>query len=177
MSATTLTTLQTRSSDPLSARTLAMPPTEKQATLFDEPQERSLTVVEALAQTRPQDKQQAAFQRLIKQIHDLRLQLEEWQTYGLRYNQRVAEKLMPLYAEIRQKRIAMAHLLDEQFQSKSAIRGKRLRSKLQSMIVELTRDLIQEEHDAALVAIHDRHSALTLEEDSELDKAFSQDLI
>ena len=154
-----------------------MPRAQKQATLFDEPQERSLTVVEALAQTRPQDKQQAAFQRLIKQIHDLRLQLEEWQTYGLRYNQRVAEKLMPLYAGIRQKRIAMAHLLDEQFQSKNAIRGKRLRSKLQSMIVELTRDLIQEEHDEALVAIHDRHSALTLEEDSELDKAFSQGII
>lgn len=154
-----------------------MPRPIKQATLFDAPQEHRLTVVDALAQTRPQDKQQAAFQRLIKQIHDLRLQLEEWQTYGLRYNQRVAEKLMPLYAEIRQKRITMAHLLDEQFQSKNAIRGKRLRSKLQSMIVELTRDLIEEEHDEALVAIHDRHSALTLEEDSGLDKAFSQDII
>ncbi|MBS3935520.1 MAG: J domain-containing protein [Sulfuritalea sp.] len=154
-----------------------MPRPQKQATLFDKPQERSLTVVDALAQTRPQDKQQAAFQRLIKQIHELRVQLEEWQTYGLRHNQRVAEKLMPLYAEIRQKRIAMARLLDEQFHGKNAIRGKRLRGKLQRMIVELTRDLIQEEHDEALVALHDRHSDLALEEDGELDKAFSQDII
>ncbi len=154
-----------------------MPRPQKQATLFDEPQERGLTVIDALAQTRPQDKQQAAFQRLIKQIHDLRLQLEEWQTYGERYQRNVAEKLMPLYAAIRKQRIAMAHLLDEQFQSKNAIRGKRLRGKLQSMIVELTRDLILEEHDPAIVALHDRHSDLAHDEDSELDKAFSQDIV
>jgi hypothetical protein len=154
-----------------------MPRPKKQATLFDAPQTHNLTVVDALAQTKPQDKQQAAFQRLIKQIHDLRLQLEEWQAYSVRYNQQVAEKLMPLYAEMRKKRIAMARLLDEQFHVKNAIRGKRLRGKLQSMIVELTRDLIQEEHDEALVAIHDRHSDLTLEEGNKLDRAFSQDII
>lgn len=154
-----------------------MPRPLNQASLFDEPQTRNLTVVDALARTKPQDKQQAAFQRLIKQIHELRAQIEEWQTYGVRYNQQVAAKLMPLYAEMRKKRIAMAQLLDAQFHSKNAIRGKRLRGKLQSMIVELTRDLLQEEHDEALVALHDRHSDLTHEEDSELDKAFSQDIV
>ncbi|MHB1359162.1 MAG: J domain-containing protein [Rhodocyclaceae bacterium] len=154
-----------------------MPRSKQQASLFDEPQERNLTVVDALAQTRPQDKQQAAFQRLIKQIHELRIQLEEWQTYGERYQRNVAEKLMPLYAAIRKQRIAMAHLLDEQFHGKHAIRGKRLRGKLQRMIVELTRDLILEEHDPAIVALHDRHSDLTHEEDRELDQAFSQDIV
>lgn len=154
-----------------------MPRPPKQTSLFDEPQTRNLSVVDVLAQTKPQDKQQAAFQRLIKQIHELRVQIEEWQAYGIRYNQQVAEKLLPLYADMRHKRIAMAHLLDEQFHHKSAIRGKRLRSKLQSMIIELTRDLLLEEHDPTLVALHDRHSDLTLEEDSELDKALSQGIV
>jgi hypothetical protein len=154
-----------------------MPRTRHQESLFDEPQERNLTVVDALAQAKPQDKQQATFQRLVKQIDELRGQIEEWQTYGERYNQKVSEKLMPIYAAIRKQRIAMAQLLDEQFHRKDAIRGKRLRSKLQSMIIELTRDLIQEERDEDIVALHDRHSDLTHDEDSELDKALSQEII
>ncbi|MDP2171794.1 MAG: J domain-containing protein [Rhodocyclaceae bacterium] len=154
-----------------------MPRAPQHESLFGEPQERNLTVVDALAQTKPQDKQQATFQRLIKQIHEQRVQIEEWQTYRERYNRRVAEKLMPLYAAIRGKRIAMALLLDAQYHRKDAIRGKRLRGKLQSMIVDLTRDLLLEERDEDIVALHDRHSDLTYDEDKELDKAFSQDIV
>lgn len=153
-----------------------MPRTIKQPSLFDAPQERSLTVTEALAQVKPQDKQQAAFHRLIKQIHKLRAEIEEWQAYQVRYNQSISTKLMPLLADARKKRIAMAHLLDEQFHRKNAIRSKRLRAKLQAMIVELTRDLLLEGHDEAIVALHDRHSNLTHEEGIDLEKTVSQDL-
>jgi hypothetical protein len=154
-----------------------MPRPPQQSALFDTPEQSHVTVVSVLSQTKPQDKQQATFQRLIRQIDEQRVQLEEWQTYQERYNQRLAKKLMPLYAEIRSKRIAMAHLLDEQFHRKDAIRGKRLRQQLQALILDLTRDLLQEEHDQDIVALHDRHSDLSHEENSELDKALSQDIV
>lgn len=154
-----------------------MPRAPKQESHFDEPQERNLTVVGALTQTKPQDRQQATFQRLVKQIHEQRVQIEEWQAYSGRYNRSVGDKLLPLYAEIRNRRIAMALLLDAQFHRKDAIRGKRLRGKLQSMIVELTRDLLLEDRDADIVALHDRHSGLTYDEDNELDKVFSQAIV
>jgi len=149
----------------------------KQLSLFDAPQANSLTVTEVLAYTKPQDKQQAAFHRLIKQIHTLRTEIGEWQAYQVRHHQNITTKLTPLYTEIRKKRIEMAHLLDKQFHQKNAIRGKRLRAKLQAMIVELTRDLLLEKHDEALVALHDRHSDFTHEEDKGLGQALVQDLV
>ncbi len=154
-----------------------MPRSPQQNSLFDSPEQPNITVVSVLSQTKPQDKQQATFQRLISQIHDQRVQIEEWEAYRERYNQRLTKKLVPLYAEIRSKRIAMAHLLDKQFHRKDAIRGKRLRQQLQALILDLTRDLLQEEHDNDIVALHDRHSELSHEENSELDKALSQDIV
>ena len=148
-----------------------------QDSLFEPADKRNLTVVELVLQTKPQDKQQAKFQRLIKQIHDQRMQVEEWHRYRERYHLRVSSEMMPIYTELRAKRIAMTRMLDEQFRRPNAIRGKRLRSNLSAMILELTVDLLNEEHDPDIVALHDRYSNLSHAEQAELDKAFSQDMV
>ena len=84
---------------------------------------------------------------------------------------------MPLYARLREKRIAMVHLLNEQFHQRGAIRGKRQRQNLRDMILDLTRDLLAEEHDDALVAMHDQHSDIGHAEAAEIDNALSRDLV
>jgi len=151
-----------------------------QNSLFETPDNNdgiSQPLVAAVSREKPKDKQQAAFQRLIKQIHEHRSEIETWQAYALRYNQLVASELMPLHARLRERRIAMAHLLNEQFHRRGAIRGKRQRHALRAMILDLTRDLLQEEHDEALVALHDRHSDFTHAEAAELNQALSRDIV
>ena len=157
-----------------------MSATPFQGSLFEEPDNGgspAASLVEVVSQAKPKDKQQATFQRLIKQIHEHREIIETWQAYSPRYNQRVSSKLMPLYARLREKRIAMVHLLNEQFHQRGAIRGKRQRQNLRDMILDLTRDLLAEEHDDALVAMHDQYSDIGHAEAAELDNALSRDLV
>ncbi len=159
-----------------------MSKTAQQATLFENADERaaagdSLIVASIRSQAKSSDRQQAAFQRLIKQIDDQRTQIEDWRLYHDRYNQRLAGELMPLYVEIRKKRCAMLRLLDAQFQQRNAIRGKVLRRKLSAMILELARDLLSEQHDKEIVELHDKYSDLSHSEEAELEQAFSRDMI
>lgn len=158
-----------------------MPKATRQAALFEQSEDRAaggaLVVASVMARAKPQDRQQAAFQRLIKQIHDHRIQIEEWQSYRTRYNQRVAVELTPIYADMRRGRLAMAYLLDRQFEQRGAIRGKKPRQRLREMIRELTSDLLGEEHDADIEALHDKHGDLSHAEQAELEKAFSHDMI
>ena len=103
-----------------------MSATPFQGSLFEEPDNGgspAASLVEVVSQAKPKDKQQATFQRLIKQIHEHREIIETWQVYSPRYNQRVSSKLMPLYARLREKRIAMVHLLNEQFHQRGAARA------------------------------------------------------
>jgi len=149
-----------------------------QFSLFDEPgEQRHLTVTDVVARSRPQDQRQASFQRLVRQIQAQRLRIEQWRDYQGRYDRRVTLEFMPVMAQMRKQRIAMAHLLDRQFQQRGAIRGKVVRQKLRSMILDLTRDLLAEHEDAAVIALYDKHSDLTYAEEAELTMALSQDLV
>lgn len=136
-----------------------------------------MLVASVRSQPKSQDRQQATFQRLIKQIDEQRSQIEEWRAYQLRYNQRVASELMPLYTEERKKRCAILRLLDAQFQQRNAIRGKVQRRKLSAIILKLACDLLSDEHDQEIVDLHDRYSEFSHSEKAELDRAFSQHMI
>lgn len=156
----------------------AMPRPHFQESLFDSSSEQSsLSIIAAVSRAKPQDKQQATFQRLIRQIEEHRAQVAEWHAYQERYNRRVTGEMMPTYARIREQRLAMARLLDVQYHQRDTIRGKRLRRKLREMILGLARDLLAEAHDAEIEALHDKHSDLSHAEHAELDKALSQDMI
>jgi len=136
-----------------------------------------LTVTDILTHTKPQTRQQAAFQRLVQQIGEQRAQVAEWRTYGERYNQRVSSELLPLFARLREKRIAMLHLFDTQFHQRNVVRGRHQRAKLRDIILNLAHGLLLEQYDEAIVALYDRYSDLSYEDQAELDKAISQDMV
>lgn len=151
--------------------------TPRQESLFDPVNSSELTITDVLTHTKPQTKQQATFQRLIRQIDEQRVQVTEWQTYSERYGQRVGSELMPLFAQLREKRIAMLHLLDMQFHQRNAIRGKQQRAKLCDIILNLAHELLLEQRDEEIVALHDKYSDLSYDDQAEIDKAISQDMV
>lgn len=146
-----------------------------QSSLFDEG--KTAVISEAFRAKKPVDKNQAAFQRLIRQIDALRGEIETWRAYQTRHAERVAQELLPLMAKLRERRRSMVFLLDEMFDRPGAIRGKRMREKLQSLIVELLEELLAENPEPDLIALNDRHSDLTHAEMNELDMALHRDMV
>lgn len=149
----------------------------RQESLFEQPDSRDLIVTSMLSKAIPEEKQQATFQRLIKQIHEQRTEIEKWLTYRDRYNQRVTSEMMPLSAQVREKSIALVRLLDAHYDQRGSIRGKSQRRKLRSMILDWLQDLLLEAQDEELVALHDKHSDLSHAEQRDLDMALTQDLV
>lgn len=149
----------------------------RQESLFDSVDSSELTVTDVLTHAKPQTKQQATFQRLIRQIDEQRAQVAEWHTYSERYNQRVDSELMPLFAQLREKRIAMLHLLDTQFHQRKVIGGKQQRAKLCDIILNLANELLLEQRDEEIVALYDKYSDLSYDDQADIDKAISQDIV
>ncbi|MGQ9687063.1 MAG: hypothetical protein ACUVT2_12270, partial [Thiobacillaceae bacterium] len=154
-----------------------MPTKPKQISLFDDPENRAVTVAAALDREKPTDQRQAAFRRLIRQIEAERARLAEWQTYQGRYAQRLGEELIPTQARLRATRVDLLRLLDEQYQRKGVLRGKGLRRRLRAMIVDLAQALLAEEADPELVALHDRYSDVSHAELYEFKREFSRNLM
>ncbi|MGQ9860499.1 MAG: hypothetical protein ACUVSD_00615 [Thiobacillaceae bacterium] len=154
-----------------------MPTKPKQISLFDDPENRAVTVAAALDREKPTDQRQAAFRRLIRQIEAERARLAEWQTYQGRYAQRLGEELIPMQARLRATRVDLLRLLDEQYQRKGVLRGKGLRRRLRAMIVDLAQALLAEEADPELVALHDRYSDVSHAELYEFKREFSRNLM
>ncbi|HNR10972.1 MAG TPA: J domain-containing protein [Nitrosomonas europaea] len=149
----------------------------RQESLSDPVNSSELTITDVLTHAKPQTKQQATFQRLIRQIDEQRAQVAEWHTYSERYGQRVGSELMPLFAQLREKRIAMLHLLDTQFHQRNVIRGKQQRAKLCDIILNLAHELLLEQRDEEIVALYDKYSDLSYDDQAGIDKTISQDVI
>jgi len=149
----------------------------RQESLSDSVNSSELTITDVLTHAKPQTKQQATFQRLIRQIDEQRAQVAEWHTYSERYGQRVGSELMPLFAQLREKRIAMLHLLDTQFHQRNVIRGKQQRAKLCDIILNLAHELLLEQRDEEIVALYDKYSDLSYDDQAGIDKTISQDVI
>lgn len=149
----------------------------RQESLSDPVNSSELTITDVLTHAKPQTKQQATFQRLIRQIDEQRAQVAEWHTYSERYGQRVGSELIPLFAQLREKRIAMLHLLDTQFHQRNVIRGKQQRAKLCDIILNLAHELLLEQRDEEIVALYDKYSDLSYDDQAEIDKAISQDMV
>lgn len=149
----------------------------RQESLSDPVNSSELTITDVLTHAKPQTKQQATFQRLIRQIDEQRAQVAEWHTYSERYGQRVGSELMPLFAQLREKRIAMLHLLDTQFHQRNVIRGKQQRAKLCDIILNLAHELLLEQRDEEIVALYDKYSDPSYDDQAGIDKTISQDVI
>jgi hypothetical protein len=68
------------------------------------------SLVQVLARNKPKNKAQANFQRLIARIESRRERLQQWQTFMLRHNERIACELLPLQVAMRacQRKMATA---------------------------------------------------------------------
>jgi len=149
----------------------------RQESLFDPVDSSELTVTDVLTRTKPQTRQQATFQRLIQQIDEQRVQVVEWRTYSERYGQRVGSELMPLLAQLREKRIAMLRLFDMQFHQRNVVRGKQQRAKLCDIILDLANELLLEQRDEEIVALYNKYNNLSYDDQTAIDKVISQDIV
>lgn len=143
--------------------------------LFDDDPRPGASLVEAVTRNAPADKEQAAFRRLVGKIERQRESLQTWQAYKVRYQQRMAAEMMPAQQAFRQARKDMAFLLDELLAH--GPRGKVQRGKLRDMLAGLTQDLLLEETDADLEALHDKHSDISHAEGFDEGLALSQAMV
>ena len=151
-------------------------PSPSQPSLFDDEPPKGAGVVEVLARRKPADKAEVAFHRLVSRLEQKRESLRAWQAYTIRFNQRLANELSPLQREYRLARRQLAFLLDEAHET-NALRGKQQKAKLRRLIIALAQDLLQEEADAELEALHDKHSEVSHAENLDEDLAFSQAMV
>jgi len=106
-----------------------------------------------------QTKAQRAFNRLVGQIGQQRELLAQWQQYELRYHQRLASELQPLQARLREAQRALVVLLDGLLvdpNTKPRLK-KTERRKLVCSVRQLGGLLLEEDPDAEIEAIFNRH--------------------
>jgi len=150
------------------------PPT--QATLFDDASpERA--VVTVLGNSKPADRAQASFHRLIRQIEAERARLEDWRAYMVRYAQRISSELEPPRNQLLRARCDFARLLDAAYRQPGMVRGKRMRAKLRAAIVELIESLLAQQPDAELSALYDHYSDVPHAELNAMSIALAEDMI
>jgi len=146
--------------------------------LFDDPFS-GISLVEALAQSKPADKAQQRFRKLVTQIERQRERLKQWEDYSRRYNQRVSGELGPLQANLRGARKQMVLLIDELLSAPA--RGRRLgtvqRTKLQQILTQLVEDLLQEADDEELTALRDKYQEPVDEDDRLFQMEITRDIL
>ena len=122
-------------------------------------------------------KGQKRFNKLIADIQTQRLLLAQWRDFHGVYQARVASELVPLQDQLHDKRAAMAKVLDQALPHPSL--GKTHRAKIQDILQNLLAELVMESNDPELVALHDKHSEMSLQEmqtdDMEMTQAFASD--
>jgi len=120
----------------------------------------ALSLTETLARTKPANKAQQRFQKLVTQIERQRERLKQWQDYGPRYNQRLSGELAPLQEKLHAARKQMALLLDELLTAPAP--GRRLtrvqREKVRLLLTQLLEDLLQEGDDDDLTLLQEKYS-------------------
>lgn len=144
------------------------PPTS--GSLFDDdPADGSL--VRVLARSKPAGKAQQRFHRLVEKIELRREQLRQWQTYSLRYNQRLAGEMEPVRTQYRAAQQKMVLLIDELLTGPAPGRrlGRVQRTKLRDLLFTLADNLLEDGRDAALEAVLAKYRAPAGPQDQELE--------
>jgi hypothetical protein len=145
------------------------------ASLFDDDEvyNQPLPVVAALTHSKPVTKAQLRFQQLVAKIELKREQLQQWQAYVLRYNQRLAIEMEPLHTQLRAGQRQMALLIDALLSESASNRrmGRVQRAKLRQILMTLVTGLLESGDDGALEALHDKYSAVSRQDirQSQLD--------
>lgn len=150
---------------------------DPQFSLFSDPIPPSTSLAETVKRGKPASKAQAAFRRLIDKIDRQREILRDWQVFGDRYRNRLATEMLPVQTAFRQTRKSVALLLDSLLTGRDGPRGRNQRRKLRTMLLDLLQDMLLEQDDPELVAIHDRHSDVSHAQWREGEMAMSQAMV
>lgn len=148
-----------------------------QVSLFDDDAPLDRSVVTVLGNSKPADRAQATFHRLIRQIEAERARLEDWRAYLARYAQRVTSELEPPRKQLLRARGDLVRLLDAAYRQPGMVRGKHMRARLRSAIVEILEGLLAQQPDDELTALYDRYSDVPHAELNDLGMALAEDMI
>jgi hypothetical protein len=131
------------------------------ASLFDDDGEPDpgLSMIQALAQSKPVTKAHLSFQRLAAKIEGKRGQLKQWQAYLPRYHQRLAAEMEPLQRELQEGQRHMALLIDELLSQPAPGRrlGRVQRAKLRQLLLNLLAGLLEDGADETMESLYDKH--------------------
>lgn len=108
-------------------------------------------------------KAQKKFNKLIAQLREQRQELGLWQACRREYQRRLADEYQPLALRLREKRIAMARLLDRAMQGGAL--GGRERRKLRAVLSGQLKDLLAESPDPDLVLLYDKYAEMGFEDE------------
>lgn len=147
-----------------------------QTSLLDDTPDHAVSVVSALGRHKPADKQQAAFQRLLRQVDEQRSLLRDWNAYGARYQQRVNSELLPVLAEFRTARRSIALLLDA-YWDQGVLRGKVQRTKLKTLLLDVLDALLEEGPDSELDALYAKHGDISFADEKAAEMARTREII
>jgi hypothetical protein len=118
---------------------------------------------------------QKRFNALIKKIDKQKQCLAVWQETIPRYQQRVAEQLLPLRQTFSEHQVEMVHLLDRQHRDKRLTRSQK--KKLAHFIQELCHELINEHEREDLKPIYNKYSESDFDVDEQDANALAGDFI
>jgi len=147
--------------------------------LFNEDTPKHLCLSEVLAKSKPTDKAQQSFRKLVAKIERKREQLTQWHAYEQRYNQRIASEFEPVRAELRQQQRQMAVLIDELLSQRE--RRPRLsrveRRKLRDILMGLLDCASSEDHDEAMAALREKHTSPSARKSQRLEMELTESLL
>lgn len=128
------------------------------------------------------NKAQARFDRLIREIGQLRERLAQWQSFQVTCQNRILTELNPLQAAWNARRRDMVMLVDELLTVPQAGRplGHVQRAKLEQFLLSLARGLLAEPDaasDTALIAVFDRYSDVTHAEIARNELQFTRSML
>ncbi len=155
--------------------------TKQQGRLFDDlPLPEGLTnVVKIAGSSKQLDPAQRTFNRLTDQVREKRETVARWKAQFDHLHQRALSEMMPLLEETQRAQTDLVKHLDALLSKPSG--GKRLSQKRRNALGEyllwLLEPLLAQTDDPELKAIRDRHSALTNEEEAELEREMARAML
>lgn len=148
----------------------------QQAPLFDpshhgEPcRDSALLRIDAPSGSAALSKAQKTFNRLIAKIDGQRQLLASWQDFLPQFQTLVTKDLQPLQKRIDEQRLALAMLFDRAHDSRGV--NRRECAKLADLVSHIVDDLLTRSNEPALVALHDKYSAISHEEAQQEEAEF-----
>jgi hypothetical protein len=110
----------------------------------------------------PLSKVQRKFNALVRKIERLKAQLVEWRETVPRELERIRRECAPLRETHRALRIEFAWLLDRAASDRGMTKNER--KKLRHLIATIAAELLAEQPDESLKALHDKHSDMSFDE-------------